>query len=208
MIRPGKFITVEGGEGTGKSTLIAGLETHLLDRGQPVVVTREPGGTPLAEAVRSLVLSPPGEERWSALSEALLVFGARLNHLEKLILPALEAGEWIISDRFADSTRVYQGLGGLSTEDFETLDRLVVGKAQPDLTLVLDGPVTDLVARRKQRGGSDVFESMPLSFHEKVRQFYLDIAAANPDRCRVIDAMQSPEEVLKQTLRTLDEALS
>lgn len=205
MTPRGRFITVEGGEGTGKSTLIAGLETHLLDDGIAVTVTREPGGTQLAEAVRALVLSPPGGHRWSALSEALLVYAARRDHLENIIMPALEAGEWVICDRFADSTRVYQGLGGLDQDSIDALDKLVVGASQPDRTLILDGPVQDLLSRRRDRGMSDVFESMPIEFHEKVREAFLDIASRNPERCRVIDAMQAPDDVLKAALSKLHE---
>ncbi|WP_018147296.1 dTMP kinase [Henriciella marina] len=205
MTRRGRFITVEGGEGTGKSTLIAGLETHLLDDGIAVTVTREPGGTQLAEAVRALVLSPPGGHRWSALSEALLVYAARRDHLENIIIPALEAGAWVICDRFADSTRVYQGLGGLDQDSIDTLDKLVVGTSQPDRTLILDGPVQDLLSRRRDRGMSDVFESMPIDFHEKVREAFLDIASRDPERCRVIDAMQAPDDVLKAALSKLHE---
>ena len=205
MTPRGRFITVEGGEGTGKSTLIAGLETHLLDDGIAVTVTREPGGTQLAEAVRALVLSPPGGHRWSALSEALLVYAARRDHLENIIMPALEAGEWVICDRFADSTRVYQGLGGLDEDSIDALDKLVVGASQPDRTLILDGPVQDLLSRRRDRGMSDVFESMPIEFHEKVREAFLDIASRNPERCRVIDAMQAPDDVLKAALSKLHE---
>lgn len=205
MTPRGRFITVEGGEGTGKSTLIAGLETHLLDDGIAVTVTREPGGTQLAEAVRALVLSPPGGHRWSALSEALLVYAARRDHLENIIMPALETGEWVICDRFADSTRVYQGLGGLDQDSINALDKLVVGASQPDRTLILDGPVQDLLSRRRDRGMSDVFESMPIEFHEKVREAFLDIASRNPERCRVIDAMQAPDDVLKAALSKLHE---
>lgn len=205
MTPRGRFITVEGGEGTGKSTLIAGLETHLLDDGIAVTVTREPGGTQLAEAVRALVLSPPGGHRWSALSEALLVYAARRDHLENIIIPALEAGEWVICDRFADSTRVYQGLGGLDQDSIDALDKLVVGASQPDRTLILDGPVQDLLSRRRDRGMSDVFESMPIEFHEKVREAFLDIASRNPERCRVIDAMQAPDDVLEAALSKLHE---
>lgn len=206
MSRRGRFITIEGGEGTGKSTLIAGLETHFLESGQPVTVTREPGGTPLAETLRGLVLSPPSDTRWSAMSEALLVYAARRDHLEKLIEPALAEGQNVICDRFADSTRVYQRLGGLAPAVIEMLDDLVVGEQQPDLTLVLDGPVEELMARRKARGGSDVFEAMPLDFHKDVRQGFLDLAAAHPDRCKVIDATQPEAAVLSDALKAIEDA--
>ncbi|MCZ4297728.1 dTMP kinase [Henriciella marina] len=205
MSRRGRFITIEGGEGTGKSTLIAGLENHFLDHGQRVTVTREPGGTPLAETLRGLVLSPPSDARWSAMSEALLVYAARRDHLEKLIEPALAEGQNVICDRFADSTRVYQRLGGLAPAIIEMLDDLVVAEHQPDLTLVLDGPVEELMARRKARGGSDVFEAMPLEFHMDVRQGFLDLAAAHPERCRVMDATQSPAAVLADALRAIED---
>ncbi|RIJ20645.1 dTMP kinase [Henriciella barbarensis] len=207
MSRRGRFITIEGGEGTGKSTLIAGLENHFLDHGQRVTVTREPGGTPLAEALRGLVLSPPSDERWSAMSEALLVYAARRDHLEKLIEPALAEGQNVICDRFADSTRVYQRLGGLAPAIIEMLDDLVVADHQPDLTLVLDGPVEDLMARRKARGGSDVFEAMPLEFHKDVRQGFLDLAATHPDRCTIIDATQPPGIVLADALNAIEDMI-
>jgi dTMP kinase len=208
MMARGQFITVEGGEGTGKSTLIASLEDALISRGLPVVVTREPGGTVLAEAVRALVLSPPDSEQWSALSQTLLVFAARNDHLEKLIRPALGRGEWVISDRFVDSTRVYQRLSGAEASTITALDALVVGDTQPDLTLVLDGPVDRLLQRRENRGVSDVFETQTTDFHEKVREAYLEIARHEPDRCRVIDAMADPETVLADSLRVLEEQLA
>lgn len=206
MTARGLFITVEGGDGTGKSTLISGLKSAFDQKGQPVRITREPGGTGLAEAVRSLVLMPQESGSWSALSQTLLVYAARRDHLEKLILPAVDAGEVVICDRFADSTRVYQGLSGADQASIDALDALVVGNNQPDLTLVLDGPVEDLFARRQTRGVSDVFEAKSLDFHKKVRQAYLDIAKRFAGRCRVLDAMAPPEDVLAQAIEHIEEA--
>ena len=140
MKERGRFITIEGGEGTGKSTLITALAAALKGRGHGVTVTREPGGTPLAEAVRSLVLSPPGDDRWSPLAEALLMNAARSDHIQQLILPALERGDWVLCDRFADSTLVYQGAGGVAETVLLAMQDEVTRRARPDLTILLDAP--------------------------------------------------------------------
>lgn len=208
MKRRGIFITVEGGEGTGKSTLVAGLEARFSVEGRTVHVTREPGGTVLAEHVRALLLNPPQDQSWSGLGQTLLVYAARRDHLEKLIIPALEAGEVVISDRFSDSTRVYQGLGGVAEADIEALERLVVGDAGPDLTLILDGPVEQLLARRQSRGVSDVFEARSLDFHQDVRRAFLKIAETDPSRCKVLDALRAPELVVSDALGLLDGVLA
>ena len=200
MTLRGRLITLEGGEGSGKSTLIAGLDRALQAQGFDLLTTREPGGTKLAESVRNLVLSPPGEDHWSPLAEALLMNAARSDHIERKIQPALEAGRWVLCDRYADSTLVYQGIGGVSERLLLAMQTEVTRRARPDLTLVLDGPVDVLLPRRRQRGTSDNFESRPLDFHEAVRQGFLDIARKEPRRCVVLDATQPADTVLQEAL--------
>lgn len=187
----GKFITLEGGEGVGKSTLAANLKAKLENKGIRVLLTREPGGSTGGEAIRSLVLNPPHSEGgWSALSQTLLFFAARRDHLEHTILPALERGEWVICDRFTDSTRAYQSVaGGVSKTTIAQLDEMVVGTHQPDITLVLDMELNEAKKRRIQRNGpDDVFESLPQSYHEKVRLAFIQIAHTYPERCHLVDA--------------------
>ncbi len=194
---PGKFITLEGGEGAGKSTQIKRLAARLSRYGIDVVTTREPGGAPGAEEIRKLLVTgEPG--RWSAMTEALLHYAARDDHLNKTVRPSLEKGAWVLSDRFADSTRAYQGVGeGLSLEVIGLLDKMVVGATQPDLTLILDLPVEVGLARATHGDGGDEhrYERMGESFHERLRQAFLDIARAHPERCVVIDASGTPDEV-------------
>lgn len=186
----GRFITLEGGEGSGKSTLARHLSDYLMQSGLTVVTTREPGGTPLAEAVRSLVLTPPGETRWAPLAEALLMNAGRAEHLHTLIRPALARGDWVVCDRFSDSTRAYQSVGaGNAPETLGTLERLVCGPTRPDLTLLLDAAPEHLLARRKGRGAPvDVYEREDLEFHRRIRDAFLQIAMEAPDRVAVLDA--------------------
>jgi dTMP kinase len=195
----GRFITLEGGEGTGKSTLAKGLAQKLEAAGIRTILTREPGGTPLAEAARHLLLHPPEGEAWSPLSEALLVNAARRDHLEKLIRPALARGDWVICDRFADSTRVYQSVsGGVAQSTLLSIEREVLGDTLPSMTLVLDVSLDVARERRAVRAGAmDTFERRPEAFHEAVRAAFLKIAEAEPARCRVIDAGQSAGQVLE-----------
>lgn len=185
----GRFITFEGGEGAGKSTQVALLVDWLRDRGLPVLRTREPGGSPGAESIRDLVLNGP-PERWSPTTELLLMYAARADHLERTIRPALAAGSWVVCDRFADSSRAYQGFaGGIDTAFIEQLDTAVVGRDQPDLTLVFDLPVEVGLARALERGGGESrFESKGAAFHQKLREGFACVVADHPDRCRVIDA--------------------
>ena len=204
----GRFITIEGGEGAGKSTLIRSLEQVLEARGLDVVTTREPGGTVLAEEIRNLVLHPPGETQWSALAEALLMNAARADHVEKKIAPALAAGKWVICDRFADSTRVYQGIGGVNDTMLQAMQAEVTKDAAPDITFILDGPVDELLQRRTARGTSDIFERRPIGFHTAVRERFLEIANAAPDRCKVGDASRDPSRVLEDVLSVIDERVS
>jgi dTMP kinase len=185
----GCFITLEGIEGAGKSTVARYILEWLQSRGQPAVLTREPGGTPLAERVRELVLKPDGEAI-PPDAEMLLMFAARSLHLANLIRPALARGEWVICDRFTDATRAYQGGGrGLDRTAIESLARLVHADLQPDLTLLLDLPVATGMARaRARRGQTDRFEQEQGAFFERVRVAYLELARADAQRFCVVDA--------------------
>jgi dTMP kinase len=185
----GRFITLEGIEGAGKSTVARYILEWLQSRGQPAVLTREPGGTPLAERVRELVLKPDGEAIPPA-AEMLLMFAARSLHLANLIRPALARGEWVICDRFTDATRAYQGGGrGVAQTTIESLAHLVHADLQPDLTLLLDLPVAAGMARaRARRGETDRFEQEQGAFFERVRAAYLELARANAQRFCVVDA--------------------
>ncbi|SEH24713.1 dTMP kinase [Magnetospirillum fulvum] len=206
---PGRLITFEGGEGAGKSTQVVLLAQALRSRGLSVVTTREPGGSDGAEAIRALLVSgEPG--RWDGITEALLHFAARRDHLLRTIWPALQRGEWVVCDRFADSTLAYQGFGhGLSAETIGSLYRIAVGRFAPDLTLVLDLPVEEGLARAGIRGGAeDRYERMELGFHQRLRQGFLGIAADNPRRCAVIDASPSAETVHRIVLETVEARLS
>jgi dTMP kinase len=192
----GRFITLEGGEGAGKSTQIARLADALTRLGIKVRTTREPGGSPAAESIRKLLVEgEPG--RWRPLTEALLHFAARKEHLDTVIRPALEAGEWVISDRFADSTMAYQGYGHqLGPEPIAALYKLAVGSFAPDLTVILDVPVDAGLVRAAGRNHSETrYERMDRTFHERVRQGFLQIAAGDSSRCVVVDATGNLEEV-------------
>lgn len=196
----GKFITLEGGEGAGKSTQVKRLAAALSARGINVVQTREPGGTPGAEDIRSLLVT--GDPvRWDAMTETLLHYAARRAHVEKTVKPALARGAWVISDRFADSTMAYQGYAGsVGREAVAALHKLVLGDFAPDLTLVLDLPVETGLARAKARmsGSSqaeDRYERMGLAFHESLRAAFHEIARREPERCRLVDAGGNPDQV-------------
>jgi dTMP kinase len=191
MSTRGRFITLEGLEGSGKSTQIKLLRDHLASTGRNVLVTREPGGTPLAERLREVVLHA-GDETLSAESELLVMFAARSVHLDSLVRPALERGDWVLCDRFIDATYAYQGAGrGIAEEHIRALEALVQRGLQPDLTLLLDVPVDVGLERARARRGSaaaDRFEREGREFFERVRAKLLDIARAEPRRVRVIDA--------------------
>lgn len=210
-MRRARFITLEGGEGAGKSTQIQRLAEKLRARGETVCVTREPGGAPGAEAIRQLLVT--GETtRWSPKSEALLHFAARAEHLARTILPALERGEWVISDRFVDSTIAYQG-PGVGPEFINELKEMVVGDAMPALTLILDLPVEQGLARAKSRQGKDNsaedrYERMDLEFHEGLRQAFLNITKNEPERCAVIDASGTEEAVAAAIWQTVEQRLT
>jgi dTMP kinase len=184
-----RFITFEGGEGTGKSTQAKRLSQFLKDRGIDNIVTREPGGSPGAEQIRELFVH--GEpSRWSALSETLLIFAARVDHIERTIKPALDAGQWVICDRFTDSTYAYQGIGrGADRETIRRIESVSVGDFKPHLTLMLDLPVeVGLHRARARHTDENRFEGFDTAFHEKLRQAFVDIARRNGDRCVLLDA--------------------
>ncbi|MEM7767744.1 MAG: dTMP kinase [Pseudomonadota bacterium] len=206
---PSVFITLEGGEGAGKSTLLKGLVPALVARGIDVVATREPGGSPLAETVRSLVLNPPAGEDWSPMAEALLMNAARSDHIDKVIGPSLAAGKAVISDRYSDSTRVYQAAGaGVPRAHLLAMEEIVTADARPDLTLILDAAPEDLLARRQDRNApTDAFESRDLAFHTAIRNGFLAIAEAEPERCLVLNAMAQPARILERALGAIDNRL-
>lgn len=190
MTARGLFITVEGGEGVGKSTNIKVLEQQLQGRAISYVHTREPGGTPLAEKMRELLLQPDvaAAEPVYPMTELLLMFAARAQHLNEIIEPALARGDWVLCDRFTDATYAYQGGGrGLPEHWIAQLEQLVQGELRPDLTLLLDAPVAVGMERAGKRGALDRFEQEQISFFERVRDSYLARAAAEPGRFRVID---------------------
>ena len=192
----GRFITFEGGEGAGKSTQVRILAERLRGAGHEVVATREPGGSPGAEAIRDLLVNGD-PDRWSAISETLLMYAARRDHIERTVRPALERGAWVISDRFADSTRAYQGAGGRAPPGLvAALETFVLEQTRPDLTLILDLPVDVGLERAGLRGGGEArFEAKGEAFHQRLRQAFLEIARSEPDRCAVLDAAQAPDAV-------------
>jgi dTMP kinase len=204
----GIFITFEGGEGGGKSTQAAHLAHHLKERGRTVVLTREPGGTPEGEAIRALLMSGD-QARFTPFSEALLNNAQRLEHLEKVIRPALAEGSVVVSDRFMDSTRVYQGVvGGVDARLIATLEDAVVGDTRPDLTLILDVPTDIGLARAHARKGvPDRFESRDLAFHEALRAGFLAIAAQEPERCALFDTSRDRQEVSAAILAEVESRL-
>jgi dTMP kinase len=196
LVALGRFITLEGGEGAGKSTQARRLGERLAARGVTAVVTREPGGSPGAEAIRELLVTGQAD-RWSPVTETLLMYAARRDHIERTIAPALAAGDWVVSDRFADSTRAYQGAGGGAPGSLiQALERYVLGETRPDLTLILDLPVEAGLARIAARTHAETrFEAKGEDFHRRLREGFLAIARVERDRCVVVDAAQAPEAV-------------
>lgn len=194
------FISFEGGEGTGKTTQIKNLAAELERKGRTVATTREPGGTEEAEKIRALLVQTDGGD-WTPMAECLLLFAARQMHIETLIKPKLKQGHIVITDRFTDSTRAYQSYGHkMPIEIVERLNRLTIDNFKPDLTFILDMPVEVGVSRSNLRleevgSNEDRFENLDISFHERLRQGFLDIAKSNKDRCYVIDAAASIEQV-------------
>ncbi|MEE4659329.1 MAG: dTMP kinase [Halieaceae bacterium] len=204
MMGRGKFLTVEGGEGVGKSTNIAVIEEWMSAQGIAYVLTREPGGTPLAEQIRQLLLDTHDEEV-EPVAELLLMFSARAQHIARVIEPALAQGQWVICDRFTDATFAYQGGGrGLPEAWIEQLEQLVQGTLQPDLTLLLDAPVDVGMGRASGRGELDRFEQEQRAFFDRVRACYLARAAAAPGRFRVIDTDRALAPIKQDILLALD----
>ncbi|MCK5873922.1 MAG: dTMP kinase [Alcanivoracaceae bacterium] len=200
----GRFITFEGGEGAGKSSNVQLTAAFLRERGVEVVVTREPGGTPLAEDIRNLLLAPR-DEVMQADTELLLMFAARAQHVGALIRPALARGAWVLSDRFVDASYAYQGGGrGLSMSRIAELEKLVLAELRPDLTLLFDVPVAIGLARAGKRGDLDRIEREDLSFFQRIRETYLNRAAAEPERFQVLDAAAPLAEVQTQLLDSLN----
>ncbi len=200
----GKFITFEGGEGTGKSTQCQLLAEYLRLKGHEVIITREPGGTDGAELIRALLVS--GDvNRWSGVTEALLLNAARVDHWEKVISPALTTGTWVICDRFADSTIAYQGYGrGLDVAFLKNLHESVLPNVWPDLTYIFDLDPKIGIARALSRRTSEIrFEKLEIDFHNRMRTGYLDIARDFPERCRLIDANQDIQSVHQQIVQYL-----
>ena len=209
MAPRGKLITFEGGEGAGKSSQARLLKSSLEEGGKRVVLTREPGGSPGAEQIRKLVVE--GEpQRWTPLSETLLFLAARADHVARIIEPSLANGMWVVSDRFSDSTFVYQGVArGLGTEKVRRLHEAALGSFAPDLTLVLDlDPAEGLKrAGRRAHGDENRFERFDAAFHETLRAAFRDIARSEPKRCVVIDAGRAPEMVAADVWRAVEDRL-
>jgi len=206
--RKGLFISFEGGDGAGKSSQIGRLADHLRAAGKTVRVTREPGGSDGAEAIRKLLVDGAAD-RWSPMCEALMMYAARADHLERVIRPALDRGEAVITDRFADSTMAYQGIAGaLGKDTVARLHALVVGPDDPDITIILDVPTDVGLARAGGRGRAESrFESKGAAYQEKVREAFLKIARDNPRRCFVIDATPDEEIVFRAVAAAVEKAL-
>jgi len=203
----GIFITFEGGEGSGKSTQIRLLSAALTQMGKDVLTTREPGGSPGAEEIRQLLVKG-NTDRWDDVTETLLFFAARRDHLIKKILPAMQAGKVVLSDRFADSTMAYQGYGygdnPYQQNLIKSLYKEVVGQFEPTLTVLLDIPVEEGLNRSRRTDNTELrFENKELAFHERLRKAYLTLAAQNPDRFFVVDATQSPDIIHQQIIQEI-----
>ena len=205
----GRFITFEGGEGAGKSTQLKRLVARLGAEGLDVVATREPGGSPGAESIRELVLKG-ATDRWSPVTETLLMYAARRDHIERVIRPGLERGAWVLCDRFADSTRAYQGAaGGVAPALIAAMETYILEDTRPDLTLIFDLPVAVGLQRAHARAGSEMrFESKGAAFHERLREGFLAIAKSEPQRCAVIDAVGSLDDVEARVWAAVAERLA
>jgi dTMP kinase len=207
-MKKGRFITLEGGEGVGKTTNLSFIREYLTIQGISVVVTREPGGTPLAEKLRHLLLENQGEAI-SEKTEILLMFAARSQHITNVIQPALARGDWVLCDRFTDATYAYQGGGrNIDTNIIAWLERFVQAELKPDLTLLFDAPVELGMQRAKKRGALDRFESEQLSFFNKVRTAYLEQAQQHFERIKIIDASQSLEKVQQDIRQRLEKLIA
>jgi dTMP kinase len=203
----GRFISLEGGEGVGKSTQLKALAAALRERGIDVVETREPGGSEGAEAIRSLLLEG-GDDRWSARAEALLFAAARSDHVEKTIVPALSAGRWVLSDRFVDSSFAYQGTaGGLGVDAVRSLHRFGSGNCLPDRTLVLLADVGSERALARDGGEPDRIGARPAGYHRAVEQTFRELTREEPERVRLIDASGEPQQVTQRLLDAIADLL-
>ncbi len=204
MAKRGRFITFEGGEGTGKSTQARRLAATLKEKGIASVVTREPGGSPGAEEIRELLVRGDAA-RWSPLTEALLFYAARADHTERTIKPALDDGKWVICDRYSDSSYAYQGGGrGLDRETVRRIEAIAIDDFKPDMTFILDLPVEAGLERAMARKGAETrFEEMDIGFHERMRKSFLDIARRAHDRCVIIDASKDVGEVAEAIFHAL-----
>ena len=205
----GRFISFEGGEGAGKSTQVKRLAARLEAQGREVVMTREPGGSPGAESIRDLVLRGDAD-RWSPVTETLLMYASRRDHIERVIRPALARGAWVVCDRFADSTRAYQGAaGGTDPGLITALETYILEDIRPDLTLVFDLPADVGLARAHARAGAEMrFESKGMAFHERLREWFRAIAEAEQDRCVVIDAAVDMDSVEQAVWRAVIDRLA
>jgi dTMP kinase len=204
----GKFITFEGGEGSGKTTQIRRLSDYLTEKNIPHITTREPGGSPGAEDIRSILVQGDAD-RWTPITELLLMYASRADHWHKRIQPALMKDTWVISDRFADSSLAYQGYGrGLDRDFIQSLYTQIVGTIQPNLTLILDIEPDEGIYRSKARLQYDAsnegrFETLDLAFHKRIREGFLEIAASDPTRCHVIDAKMSMDIVFQRIIEKI-----
>jgi dTMP kinase len=207
-VSSGKFITLEGGEGVGKSTQVLALAAALRERGLDIVVTREPGGSEGAEAVRNLLLSGT-DDRWGARAEALLFAAARTDHVDKVIRPALDAGKWVLSDRFVDSSLAYQGgAGSLGIESVRGINAFGIGETFPDRTLVLVLAEGSERARARDTGGSDRIGGRSPEYHERVETAFQLIAAQEPQRVRIVDASGSQDDVTGRLIAAIADLLA
>lgn len=198
-----RFITLEGGEGVGKTTNIAYIQSLLKSENIPLVLTREPGGTALAENIRQLLLDKE-QEAIAEQTELLMMFAARAQHIKHVIKPALDRGDWVLCDRFTDATYAYQGGGrNMDLSTIQWLENFVQADLRPDLTLLLDAPIELGMQRAQQRGKLDRFESEKMAFFDKVRQVYLSIAEQQPKRVKIVDATQSLDNVQSQIKQIL-----
>ncbi len=208
-MKEGKFITIEGTEGAGKSTALQFIQDYLIQANKQVVLTREPGGTEIAEEIRKILLHSSPQEKMQPETELLLMFAGRAQHIQTCIIPALSAGKWVVSDRYIDASYAYQGGGrGMDWQQIKTLDQLVVKNSHPDLTLLLDIPAELGCARAEKRGApKDRIEQEKIDFFVRVRNAYLERAKHDPKRIKVIDASRELSAVQVQMRRVLDEFL-